>query len=551
MAQQAGTYLGLDFGTSTTLIARSRGASGAEVLSLTRSTEWLPSLVGLRDVDGSFAIGEEAELLPAARVIRSVKASITDKRDYVQVPSGAEAFKADDIAEMIIREALTRVGWEQMRSNVAGVRAGCPAMWDRDQRSRLQAILSAAGVNVELADVVDEPIAAAIGWVNQRRLSHQEAVEGRLVVFDYGGGTLDIAVCEVQWVNNQPEVTVLSCDGFAEAGDLLDRRLFDYVAGQLSAVGWGELTDQQSAAVLREVRLAKEALSTAQEVTLRLEPFGLPPVRLTRGELEREFREQLDRAINKTFSVLRLAKLREKDQLSAMELRRLEPADLSSSVDFVLLAGGMSQVPLVGERLQELFPAARMGRITARERGALRSPQHLIAGGLVFDPHDYDRLNLHRPAFNLRVEWKEPNGDWHGTTVYSSYTPLFTPEQLVTQPSLLGYSAEAIVPGTSRAREGRLSVFGDDGERMSLRLGAHSRDGLSFTVRPGAPVRVKIYVDGRIVVSVDGHQPRFTTGSGGLRIERWQVLRGSRSRREVQLTSDGDAEWGLWAYPHK
>jgi len=550
MEKSAGTYLGLDFGTSTTLVARSRGASAAEVIPLGRSTEWLPSLIGIGTAN-DLVIGEGAELLPADHVIRSVKTAITRNQNVVHVPAGLGTFQADTVIEMIIRESLRRAGWHELGSKLAGVRAGCPAMWDRNQRLRLQSILASADVNVELADIIDEPIAAAIGWVNQRRLAHGEMVEGRLVVFDYGGGTLDIAICDVQWALNQPEITVLSCDGLAEAGDLLDQGLFDYVSERLSAAGAEDLNEQQKAAVLREVRLAKEALSTAQEVALRLEPFDLPSMTLTRGELEREFRQQLRQAINKTFSVLRLAKLREKNPLGTDDLRRLQSDQLSSSVDYVLLAGGMSQVPLVGEQLQELFHKARIERITSRERGPLRSPQHLIAGGLVFDPHDYDRLNLHCPSFNLRVEWQEPAGEFQGTTVYSSYTPLFTADQLATQSSLFGFSGQATIPVTSRAREGRLSVFGDDGERVALRIGAESRDWLPLAIRPGASVRVKLYVDGRIVVSVDGHQARFTTGEGPLRIERWQVIRGSQSRREVELSSDGETQWGFWGYPHK
>jgi hypothetical protein len=518
---------------------------------LSRTTEWLPSLVGIRDSDGALAVGEEAELLPAANVIRSVKTAITHDVRKVSPPAGSTTLPADEVASLIIGESLARAGWEQMRPQLAGVRAGCPAMWDRQQRMRLQRILTGVGINLDLADIIDEPIAAAIGWVNQRRLTHEEAVEGRLVVFDFGGGTLDIAVCDVQWVNNQPEVTVLSCDGWAQAGDVLDQTLYAYVAEQLAAIGHVQRTAQQDAAILREVRLAKEALSAVEETTLRLDLFDLPSIRLTRGELEREFREQLEIATNRTISVLRLAKLREKDPLSAVELRRLQADDLAPSVDFVLLAGGMSQVPLVGERMQELFPAARIERITPRERGALRSPQHLIVGGLVFDPHDYDRLNLHRPAFNMRVEWQEPDGRWHAQTVYNSYTPLFTPAQLATQPSLLGYSSEMTIPESSRARQGRLSVFADDGARMPLRFGARSFEGLPLSVRPGALVRTKIYVDGRIAVSVDGHQPRYTTGAGGLRIERWQVIRGTHARREVQLSGDGDVQWGAWEYPHK
>jgi molecular chaperone DnaK (HSP70) len=48
-------------------------------------------------------------------------------------------------------------------------------------------------------------------------------VDGRLLVFDMGGGTLDIAVLDVE-SGDPPGFRVLHSTGLTEAGDALSRR---------------------------------------------------------------------------------------------------------------------------------------------------------------------------------------------------------------------------------------------------------------------------------------------------------------------------------------
>ena len=168
-----------------------------------------------------------------AEAIRSIKTCITNNQRTVTVQSsdGPREMDADLIASAIIREARERTLSVDPQFDFSEVRVGCPAEWDREQRIRLQGLLRDAGIDVPLADILDEPVAAAISWIDQRQRSGAPSTEemSRLVVFDYGGGTLDIAVCEITWKGHHPEITVLSCDGVTDAGDRLDQALADHV----------------------------------------------------------------------------------------------------------------------------------------------------------------------------------------------------------------------------------------------------------------------------------------------------------------------------------
>jgi molecular chaperone DnaK (HSP70) len=61
----------------------------------------------------------------------------------------------------------------------------------------LLAIARRAGLPVAEAALVDEPVAAGIAWLTYRFLAHGERPTGSLLVFDMGGGTLDVAVLSV------------------------------------------------------------------------------------------------------------------------------------------------------------------------------------------------------------------------------------------------------------------------------------------------------------------------------------------------------------------
>src|SRR5689334_25247411 len=72
--------IGVDFGTSTSLVAERDGAERAEILPLgfDLRTRYLPSVAALRG--GKIVLAEQAEGRRADGVIRSIKRGITENR---------------------------------------------------------------------------------------------------------------------------------------------------------------------------------------------------------------------------------------------------------------------------------------------------------------------------------------------------------------------------------------------------------------------------------------------------------------------------------------
>ncbi len=251
-----GSVIGVDFGTSTSLVAEKVGAGRTEVFPLGADTSWVPSVAAYDE--GRFIVGEDADGIDDA--IRSVKRAITENRAVAR--AGSE-LAADDVVVAILTEVLRRAGPRLSTSD--RLRLGCPAMWDGSQRLRLLDLAGRAGLRLSLADLVDEPVAAGFAWLTARRAAGAPLTDGRVLVFDMGGGTLDVAALDVR---DAHQVSVMAALGVAEAGDRLDESIAWDLESQLSAHGVDVSTlanpARARARLVYEARATKMALSTAE-----------------------------------------------------------------------------------------------------------------------------------------------------------------------------------------------------------------------------------------------------------------------------------------------
>src|SRR5687768_5995908 len=102
MVQRVRSAVAVDFGTTTSLVARRTGRGPATGIPLAPPlTTWLPSLVAHNGA--GLVVGEQAEGTDPRRLIRSVKRAITECRTTVPVggvPGGPE-IRADDVIRAI------------------------------------------------------------------------------------------------------------------------------------------------------------------------------------------------------------------------------------------------------------------------------------------------------------------------------------------------------------------------------------------------------------------------------------------------------------------
>jgi actin-like ATPase involved in cell morphogenesis len=196
------------------------------------------------------------------------------------------------------------------------------------------------GEAVRQADVgpvsyVTEPEAAAVHYSRLERLAPGDVV----AVYDFGGGTFDAAILR----KTETGFDLLGTpEGMERLGGIdFDHAVFAHVdaalGGKIAELDASDSTAMSAAARLREeCRDAKEALSADTDATIAvLLPNVQTEIRLTRGEFEDAIRPRIAETIATLERAIRNAGL-------ALE-------DISR----VLLVGGSSRIPLVGQMVRE------------------------------------------------------------------------------------------------------------------------------------------------------------------------------------------------------
>jgi actin-like ATPase involved in cell morphogenesis len=319
-------YLGVDIGTTYTAAAIWRDGR-VEISSLGNRAPVIPSVVFLRE-DGAMLIGEAAARRGSAepqRVAREFKRRIGDPTPIIV---GGTPFSADALIGKMLGWVVGKVT-ESEGGPPDHVAISHPANWGSFKKDLLRQAIRRA--DLDDVRVVTEPEAAAIHYASQARIGPGAVI----AVYDLGGGTFDVALLRKRvggWdILGEPE-------GIERLGGVdFDEAVFRHVAAACGGA-LDDLDPDDAAAMAAVSRLrqecieAKEALSGDLDVDIPvLLPTFQTEVRLTRAEFEQMIRPTLADSIAALNRALRSAKV--------------EP----TAVTAVLLVGGSSRIPLVGE----------------------------------------------------------------------------------------------------------------------------------------------------------------------------------------------------------
>lgn len=534
-----GQTVGIDFGTSTTLVAVCEAGGEPRVLPLGRATPWLPSVAGLSD-DGSLVVGEEALRLALRRQVRSIKASVTGGAATVTV-DGIE-IEAKTVMKAVLAEALRRaVQAQPSLLNSSRVFLGCPALWTGTERRLLADVAYELGLDVDVADIIDEPVAAGLHSVHSRWLQGTNLLSGRTVVFDAGGGTLDVAFLDVAH-GQIDDFTVLSAEGIPISGDAVDSAVTAHLLDRLQTD-----RDLETAHMLLRLRATelKEALSAVTERTMALgSPFDLM-VSLTRPKLEELFSPQMERSAKLVISAVRGSLLRTVQVPSPTEIRATRWDQLADPVLHVILVGGLSQMPIIATRLRSIFKNASVG--------VVERPQESVVLGLAMGDR-LNRLNLPRPPVNFVVDFGFETGasgralaEWEQANkyVYRAFSPLYQWHQLILGETHLRHTrALPYPPGQVGTLDCTIRCEGSDRAKTPLRFRVSGHD-----VGSGAGIRISHSKQVPATFSLFTNGDLLVTGSKGeqfkARVERWPNLRGPNHdyQREIELTDRSSGEY--------
>jgi molecular chaperone DnaK len=253
-----------------------------------------------------------------------------------------------EVSAAILRR-LKAVAEEALERPVSRAVITVPAYFNDAQRQATREAGRLAGLTVER--ILNEPTAAALAF-GLDKLGERS----RVAVYDLGGGTFDVSILEL----NEGIFQVLATHGDTRlGGDDADRLLAHWLAEQMDEGGWPGLNALERGRVLEGAIEAKHALSSADEVEVRL-PFWRGDQSFVRMVRREEFERLIRPLVERTRGLCR----------RAMADAGVKPEDLQAAV----LVGGSTRIPLVRQIAGEIF---------GREPDTSQHPDETVALGAV------------------------------------------------------------------------------------------------------------------------------------------------------------------------
>lgn len=501
--------VGIDFGTSTTLISSRDEGAPAKVLSLGKLNPWIPSIVGL-DESGKFLVGEDALKLATERILYSSKSLIGIRQEEVELCG--TTFRTTEVVKAIISQAM-----QSANKLVPGifdnsdVYVSCPAGWTYEERRVLANIYADLGLGIDVGDFIDEPVAASLHWKNEYWLSAKGDIHGKTVVYDAGGGTLDIALVEI---GVDREFTVLSTEGLPQSGDYLDRDIAKELEKQVTA---SDLEKNYAPVLGVHARNIKEDLSTLMKREIPLGEGFRSIVSMNRATLEELFSGQLEASMRRARVTVKAADIRTRRNISPVDIREADWFEYSGSIRYVALVGGMSQIPVVARQAQVVFPKATVE--------VLPNPQSSVVLGLTHG-REVEQLNLPRPPVRFIADCFDGFNEW-SDVIYEAFTPLYERNQVLRGESFLGHSW--IMTCEQRRSPLSISIRAEAPNRskspMKFLDTASGESGNSFELEAdyGESISFKMYANGDLIIRGGASKNQYLE----LRLEKWPKAKGS------------------------
>ena len=348
-----GKIIGIDLGTTNSAAAYMEGKN-PEIVLTPEGERLLPSLVAFGK-GGERLVGNPAksQLITNTDTIYSVKrligkrysevepyleqfnySIVEGEEDMLKIKINDVLFSPEEISAMILDRLKTSVE-QRLDDIVEGVVLTVPAYFNDTQRQATKDAGEIAGLNV--IRIINEPTAASLAF------SLDLKKKAKVVVYDFGGGTIDISVLEVE----NDIIKVLATAGDINlGGNDFDVMLSDQLVEEIKEEHHVDLSNNKMA--IQRLRDAaeniKKELSSMKEGEINL-PFIADTdegaVHFSRYYSRKEFEALIKEKIDRTFEICSSA---------------LNHADLTiHNINEILPVGGSTRIPYVQKRIREFF----------------------------------------------------------------------------------------------------------------------------------------------------------------------------------------------------
>ena len=374
-----GKIIGIDLGTTNSALAFMEGQT-PKVIPNKEGQNTTPSIVAF-DKDGNRLVGTTAKrqaVTNPENTIYSAKRFIGHKYSEVKDEIGNYAYhivEADngDVAIEIkgkkyspqeisaaILSHLKQVAEDYLGQKVTGAVITVPAYFNDAQRQATKDAGKIAGLEVKR--IINEPTAAALAYGCEKKKDET------IAVFDFGGGTFDVSILEVQ----DGVIEVKSTSGNNKlGGDDIDEKIINYLVEEFKKDNNIDLRKNKMALqrLKEEAEKAKKELSSLAETEINLPyitadetgPKHLS-IKLSRAKLESLCEDIFEKLLVPCKQALSDAKLS------------------ASDINEVILVGGSTRMPKIKEIVKDFFGKAPNQSVNPDEVVAIGAA---IQGGIL------------------------------------------------------------------------------------------------------------------------------------------------------------------------
>jgi len=349
-----GKIIGIDLGTTYSCVAVMEGSEPV-VIQNSEGQRTTPSIVAFTS-KGERLVGQTAKnqmITNPKNTIYSIKRFMGRKFDEVteemrllpynvqKGPNGDARVKIDDkfysppeISASVLQK-MKETAEAYLGHKVSEAVVTVPAYFNDAQRQATKDAGRIAGLDVKR--IINEPTAACLAYGEDKKK------EGKIVVYDLGGGTFDVSILEI----GDGVFEVKSTNGDTHlGGDNFDLRIIDWLIAEFKKQSGIDLSKDQmalqrlkEAAEKAKIELSSKASSDINLPFITADQSG--PKHLQMNITRAKFEQLVDDLLKRTIDPCKIA----------MKDADLKPED----IDEVLLVGGSTRVPAVQQLVKDFF----------------------------------------------------------------------------------------------------------------------------------------------------------------------------------------------------
>ncbi|MDD5680126.1 MAG: molecular chaperone DnaK, partial [Candidatus Omnitrophica bacterium] len=283
--------------------------------------------------DGQRLVGEPARRQAAINAEGTIQAAKRKMGSDFKFKVYGKEYTPQQISAFILQK-IKQDAESYLGDKIEEVVITCPAYFDDNQRTATKDAGEIAGLKV--LRIINEPTAACLAYGLEKSQKEQ-----KIMVFDLGGGTLDVTVMEMA----QGVFEVKSTSGDTQLGGTdMDNTLIDYIINQFKReTGIDLRNDKMAVQRLREAaEKAKVELSSTLTTDINL-PFitadSSGPKHLTMNITRAKLEDLISPIINRCKHPME----------QAIADAKLSPRD----IDRIIMVGGPTRMPIVQKFVED------------------------------------------------------------------------------------------------------------------------------------------------------------------------------------------------------